>query len=298
LTTSQKRRPKITLVLGGGGARGIAHLGVIEVLLKAGYEIERIVGVSIGSLVGAMFAFDTNIEHVKQRAIDYLLSPAFQKHQLTLFGTATPKGNSATGGMFAWYERVQSYLQANRLFHRVIGQPALLPGIILRDVVEHLLDDVDISEAKIPLSIVAVDLLSGHKVVLEKGPLRDAVRASSALPGIFPPIPYNNMLLSDIGVIYSLPTNVASAYRPECMIAVDVGTGLQYVEHCNTALDVLVRMDEIGEALFRKYVQDMADVIVRPSVSDVDWFDFSPASKLISEGRKAATRIISQIPQI
>lgn len=298
MTESQKRKPKITLVLGGGGARGIAHLGVIEVLLRAGFEIERIVGVSIGSLVGAMFAFEPDIRRVQQRAIDYLLSPAFQKHQVTLFGTATTKGNTATGGMFAWYARVQSYLQVNRLFHRVIGQPALLPGIILRDVVEHLLVDQDISEARIPLSIVAVDLLSGHKVVLEKGSLRDAVRASSALPGIFPPIPYGKMLLSDIGVIYSLPTNVALAYDPECMVAVDVGTGLQHVDYCNTALDVLVRMDEIGEALFRKYVQDMADVIVRPSVSDVDWFDFSPASKLIAEGRKAATRVISQIPYI
>src|SRR5438093_13193668 len=118
--SSTRQRPRITLALGGGGARGVAHLGVIEVLKDAGYEIDRIVGISIGSLAGALCAFDTDIRAVQQRSLEYLLSPGFQRHQQVLFGAHPGPGEVATGGVFTWYKRVSDYLRANRLFHRVI----------------------------------------------------------------------------------------------------------------------------------------------------------------------------------
>ena len=107
---------------------------------------------------------------------------------------------------------------------------------MLQDVVDNLIPDADISDAVIPLSVVAVDLRSGHMVVLEKGPLRDAVRASASLPGIFPPIPFNGMLLCDVGVFYSLPTTVARTYAPKkCLVAVDVSSDLSPLPACETA---------------------------------------------------------------
>lgn len=282
----------VTLALGGGGARGMAHLGVIEVLLDAGYSVERIVGVSIGSLVGALYAFDPDIHRAQQRALDYLLSETFQRHQKILFGASSSSDEPSTGGIFTWYDRAKSFLRGHRIFQRVIRKPSLLPGVILQDVVEHLLPDADIAEATIPLSVVSVDLRSGHKVILESGPLRDAVRASSALPGIFPPVELEGMLLTDIGVFYSLPTTVARTYASEYLIAVDVSTELKRLESCETALDVLMRMDEIGESLFRKHVRDAADLVISPDVSNVEWFDFSSSQKMVEAGRRAAKRTL------
>lgn len=276
-----------TLALGGGGARGMAHLGVIESMLEVGLAVDRIVGVSIGSLAGAMFAFDPDIEHVKKTALDYLLSESFQRHQAVLFGAhGSGKDADSTGGVFAWYSRAKDYLRANRIFHRVVSRPSLLPGVVLNDVVEHLLPEADIADAKVPLSIVSVDLRSGHKVVLERGPVREAVRASSALPGIFPPVEFEGMLLCDVGVFYSLPTTVARSYGSNRVIAVDVSSEMQRLDKCETALDVLMRMDEIGESLFRKHVRDEADLVIRPDVSGVQWFDFSSPRELIDTGRK------------
>lgn len=291
--SKKRRKRKVTLALGGGGARGVSHLGVIETLRSADIEIERIVGVSIGSLAGAMYAFDLDIESVVSKTLHYLLSERFQHHQETLFGAKA--GKDGPGGLFSWYDRVKSYLRGNRLFHRVVTKPSLLPGIILNDVVDHLLPDADLRDAKIPMSIVTVDLKSGHQVILERGPVKEAVRASSSIPGIFPPVEYNDMLLADIGVFCSLPTIVSRSYSPDCLVAVDVSSGLHRLEACETAIDVLMRMDEIGETLFRKHVQDAADFIIRPEVSDLEWFDFTSSPQLIEAGRKATVPAVPKL---
>lgn len=296
----QEKREKhnLTLALGGGGARGVSHLGVIETLLAAEFSIERIVGVSIGSLAGAMFAFNPNIEAVIEKTLGYLLSERFQHHQQTLFGARSGSGGDSggdSGGLFSWYDRVKSYLRGNRLFHRVVTKPSLLPGIVLNDVVDHLLPDADLRDAQIPLSIVSVDLLSGHQVILERGPVKEAVRASSSLPGIFPPVEYDGMLLADIGVFCSLPTTTARSYAPKCLLAVDVSSDLRRLDACETAIDVLMRMDEIGEALFRKHVLSVADLVIRPEVSRVEWFDFTACEQLIDAGRVATSAAISRL---
>jgi NTE family protein len=288
------QRSRVTLALGGGGARGVAHLGVIEVLLDAGFLIDRVVGVSSGSLAGSLYCYSDDIAAAKKQALDYLLSEKFQQHQQVLFGVSPgPDDEEGTGGVFSWYERVKGYLRANRMFHRVLRQPSLLPGVVLQDVVEHLLPDADLTEARVPISVVAVDLRSGHKVVLERGPLRDSVRASSSLPGIFPPVEIGDLLLCDVGVFDSLPTTVARSYNSDYVIAVDVSSRLRPVTHCDTALDVLMRMDEIGESLFRKHVREAAHLIVHPDVADVEWFDFSQSEKVIEAGRVAARRALA-----
>ena len=270
-------------------------MGVIEVLLDAGFTIERIVGVSIGSLAGAIYAFEPDIERAQQNTLKYLLSPKFQHHQHTLFGVKPTADDETTGGVFSWYDRITDYLRANRHFYRVATKPALLPGIVLHDVVNNLLPVADIADAKIPLSIVAVDLRSGHNVILEKGPLRDAVRASSSLPGIWPPVEFDDMLLCDVGVFYSLPTTLARSYSPRCLVAIDVSTDLKPLPHCDTAMDVLMRMDEIGEALFRKHVIEEADLVIHPDTSDIEWFDFSSPEEMLQAGRQAARQAVPEL---
>jgi NTE family protein len=284
----------ITLALGGGGARGISHLGVIDGLGDAKFHIGRVVGVSIGSLAGAMYAFNPDIKKTIGKALGYLLSDTFQKHQETLFG-ARRDSDENTGGVFSWYSQVMRYLRANRTWHRAVTRPSLLPSAIMQDVVTNLLPDADIADAKIPLSILAVDLHSGHQVVLERGSVREAVRASAAIPGIFPPVKWNQMLLADLGTFCSLPTVIAQSYGNGLVVGVDVSSRVKHLANCDTALDVLMRMDEIGEALFRKHVTAAADFIIRPPVSHTEWFDFSHPEMLINQGRKAARQHSSEL---
>jgi len=283
-----------TLALGGGGARGIAHLGAIEELLKAGFSIERIVGVSIGGLVGALFAFDPDIARVQQQASAFLNSPQFRRHQQHLFGTqfAAPAG----GTIVSRYRRLAGSLRANRMLYRAVRHSSILPGELLEQVVNHLLPDADIAHARIPLSVVAVDLHTGRPVVFDKGSLRLAVRASASVPGIFPPVASEGRLLSDIGGFSDLTLGVARSYRPRLLVAVDVGADLKTLARVPSAVEILLRMNDIGAALFREHVTAKADVVILPDVGHVEWFDFSSAGAMIAAGRSATQLALSEIP--
>ncbi len=272
------------LALGGGGARGIAHLGVIQAIGEAGVQTERIVGVSMGSLVGAMCAADPDVLRVQAKAIELLCSPIFQLKQEILFGAAPPADEETAGGMFPWYGRIRKYLQTHRKLSRAVTSPSLISEEPLIESIEYLLPDVDLEDLPIPLSIVAVDLLTGQRVVLEHGPLRLAVRASASIPGIFPPVRWNDMLLADIGVIESVPTIVAKSYAHDLTIAVDVGQDYDHIKECKTAIEVMIRMDDICERMLRRYLLDAADLVIRPDVGNTAWFDFSHPERLIHEG--------------
>lgn len=282
------------VALGGGGARGLAHLGVLQAIGECGIQTERIVGVSMGSLVGAMCAIEPDIQKVQAQAIEFLHSPTFIKKQQQLFGSSPSQASHEDLGMFAWYDRMKQVISAHRRFNRVVTAASLMPKTLMWEAVEHLLPDVDIKDLPTPLSVVCVDLLSGHRIVLESGSLRDAVHASTAIPGFFPPVKWGDMLLCDIGVFDSLPNTIARSYGSQMTIGVDVGQERTTVTQCNTAMDVMMRMQDIGEQLLRRHVRHTADIVIRPDVGQVPWFDFRNPEELIDAGRIAARETLSR----
>lgn len=278
---------RATLALGGGGARGIAHLGAIEELLKSGFSVERIVGVSIGGLVGALFAFQPDITRVQRQADAFLNSPQFQRHQRHLFGTKFGAPAADAGTIVSRYRRLADSLRANHMLYRAVRHNSILPGELLEQVVDHLLPDADIADARIPLAVVAVNLHTGRPVVFDKGSLRRAVRASASVPGIFPPVAFEDQLLCDIGGFSDLTLGVARSYAPSLLIAVDVGADLKPLARIPSAVEILLRMNDIGAALFREHVTVKADLVILPEVGHVDWFDFTSANTMIAAGRTA-----------
>lgn len=275
-----------TVALGGGGARGLAHLGALQAIQEGGFCVRRIVGTSIGSLVGGIYAAQPNLAASMAQVINYVTSPEFNEKQDSLCGASPRADMAATSGMLAWYDRIKSYLWARSLLSRVFRRRSLLSGKVIEEVIEQLVPDIDIKDTQIPLSVVAVDLKSGHQVVLEQGSLRRAILASTAIPGIFPPVEWDDMLLCDFGVLDSLPTLVASGFGNELVIGVDVGPSIQRVEECESALHILLRMDEIGERLYRRRSQEIADILIQPEVGRFQWFDFSQPEQLIQTGRE------------
>lgn len=287
------------IALGGGGARGLSHLGVMEAIGDSGVRTERIVGVSIGSLMGGLVAVDPDIKRVQAKAIELLSSPMFSEKCRRLMGAAAKvsarHGQSASEGgpgewLMQWYVRIERAMRHGHRLTKMIRSPSILSNEILHEAIETLIPDIDLRDTAIPLSIVAADLRSGHRIVLEKGSIRKAILASTAIPGFFPPVPWEDALLTDIGVLDAIPLSIAKSYSADMTIGVDVGSTVQRVDTFGTAIEVVMRMEEIGERLYRRNALPHADILIRPEVGHRPWYDFTKPSELISSGRTAARR--------
>lgn len=283
------RAARTVIVLGGGGARGAAHLGVMRRLQESELDVTRIVGVSIGAFVGAMCSVGDDLDSVQNRAIALIRSQSFLSKQ-KLLGCADreARGREKTG-MFSWYQRLTRYLAAHHQCNRAVMGRSILTNTFLRQAIDSLVPDIQINDTATPLSIVAADLRTGKPIVLETGSLRTAVEASMAIPGIFQPVEHQGMLLCDIGTIHSLPIEFAKAYPHDFSIGVDVSQNLKVIADCSNALDVMIRMEEIGERMHRRASLHEADLIIRPHVHGIAWFDFHRVEALVDAGYQAAS---------
>lgn len=297
------RQSGVAVALGGGGARGLAHLGVMRAITSTGIRVERIVGVSIGSLMGSLCALDTNISRVESKVVGLLQSPTFSGRCETLARLAERLGKRGkdhedTAGPLnwfaSWYRRLERMMGNGRRFSRIVTGPNLLSNVLLLDAIEQLIPDIDVNETEVPLGIVAADLVSGQRVVIENGPLRKAILASMSIPGFFPPVEWDDMLLTDIGVLDSLPIQMAKSYGCHSTIAVDVSSYLRKEATYRTAVDVMLRMEELGELICRRHALTMADLIIRPSVGEYPWYDFTRPERLIELGFAAGKQTLAE----
>ncbi|CAG0993195.1 putative NTE family protein [Gammaproteobacteria bacterium] len=175
-------RPKIGLVLGGGGSRGLAHIGVLEVLAREHIPIDLIVGTSMGGIVGALFAIGITPHQLAKRIASLRGTTLFS---MNLFSARARQRNIE--------------IQLN-----------------------EVLQDKTFADLKIPLTVMTVDMVNGREVPIAEGPLIPALLATSAVPAVFPPVEINGMQLLDGGVIDSLATHIAFEHGAERVIAVDV----------------------------------------------------------------------------
>ena len=120
------------------------------------------------------------------------------------------------------------------------------------------------------------------------------IESVRVVPGMFPPVAFEDKLLCDIGGFSDLPLGVARSYAPRLLVAVDVGTDLKPLAHVPSAVEILLRMNDIGAALFREYVAATADLVILPDVGHVEWFDFTSADAMIAAGRAATQLALCQ----
>ena len=252
-------RPKIALVLGGGAARGFAHVGVIRALEQEKIPIDMIVGTSVGSLIGAIYASDTNSFELEWTA--------FSLEKDDLFDYAIL---SAFTGM------------------------GLARGDKLEEFVRTKVFTANIEDLQIPFAAVATDLNRGTRVVLDKGPVAKAVRASSAVPGVFNPVEYQGKLLADGGMMDNIPISVARGKGADIVIAVDISENVANFNITNI-VDVVLQSVNIMFNENTKYKKKDADVLITPAVGDVGMLDFTQKKRCMQAGIQATQRAMPEI---
>jgi NTE family protein len=268
------KKPKIGIALSGGGARGLAHIGVLEVLDGLGIQIDAVSGTSMGAIIGAAYCIQDGLEEVKKLldSADWKSFMMFAVFQLSLTGLVNEKK--------------------------------------VDELLKIFLGDKTFKDCKKQFCCVAVDILSSTKIVLSSGNLREAVLASAAVPGIFSPVCRDDLLLVDGGMMEPLPTIAIQAFNPTFVIASSIifdkmNSGSSDIENeCdskvpkNKKMSIQTIIDKSMSIMQSQMVKNYlpyAQIVIEPRIGDFGFLDFGKSREIIEAGRVAA---IEKIPEI
>jgi len=285
------KKKRIGLALGGGGARGLAHIGVLRVLEKEEIPIHLIVGTSIGALVGGAYVSGLNPAGLQKKAEEYLNSSEFRSSTIKAFEGAHGKGEAGLA------QKIQTYLRNHFYMIQAMFKPGILSNEDFQATIDYFIPDIQIEETRIPFRTVATDLVSGEEIIFSKGSLRRAVMASCAVPGAIAPLREGERLLSDGGTICRVPSPVARQEGADIVIAVVVDRGIGS-EELRSVVDVYLRVNEIMGERLKQYELAEADVVILPVVGDLHWSNFSQAMVLVDEGEKATREKLDDIRRL
>jgi NTE family protein len=290
------RRPKVALVLSGGGARGSAHIGVMEVLEQNHVPVDLIVGTSMGSIMGGLYAAGWSSEDLKAKilAIDW--------------GSVFMDGLPRNEKTFRRKEEDSRFLIPIKMRFRG-WKPYMPPAVIGGQNLELLFQGLAIDATgetnfdrfPIPYRAVATDLANGTAVVIGSGSLSTAMRASMSLPGIFPPVELDGKPLADGGMAANFPIRIARALGADVIIGVDITTPLRKKEELG---NLLTRVDQVTGLLTNANKEaDMAavlpqDIIIVPDLSDITFSDFAKTKITIEKGYVAAEAAVPRLRKL
>ncbi len=261
-------KKKVGLALGGGAARGLAHIGVLEVLEKEGIPVDMIAGTSAGAAIGALYAQGKDAVLIKRLALELKF-----RQRLSLIDLALPKTGFIAG------KRIKDLLRL------VIG------------------DDINFGDLKIPFACVATDINTGEEVVINQGSVLEGVRASISLPVIFTLVKWRGRYLVDGGLVNPIPVNVVKAMGADYTIAVNVTPKVsKRLQLEKTAAEkepnifgIMIQTTYITASQLVKSSLKEADITIQPQVADIGPGDFRRAKDLILQGELAAQKAIPKI---
>ncbi len=267
------------LALGGGGARGLAHIGVIKALERNGWKPDLITGTSMGAIVGALYALYKSASVVEKKLLRYGKSDTFKDFDLA-------DVSRKTGGGSRKNEHWRSHVARLLLLARLGNQQSILSSKVYRKIFDEVFEDRTFDDLKIPFVAIATDLLSGEDIELTEGRLADACAASAAIPGVFSPVKINEMILVDGGVSKNIPVPEKDD-KNYYVLAVDVPCKLEADGPFNHAIDVMNRSDQITQYHLHEFYLAQADAVITPEVRHIHWADFERMKELIEIGERA-----------
>lgn len=265
-TLGVSNRPRVILVLGGGGAKGLSHIGVLRVLREERIPIDEVVGVSVGALIGASHAGGLTDIELESMANEIGWNKLTKVSQTTALKMILSDELLSTEGM-------ERYLQ------RHIG-------------------DKTFADLPIPFSCVVTDIRTGERVILNEGSVAFAARASATIPGVFKPVAYRQRLLVDGGLVDNLPTDVVSARADYDVVVAVLPKADKLPTEKITVFRAMARSIEIQGAATVRENRKMADVIIEPEVGDIGIADLRRSRECIEAGTLAAREAALEIKNL
>ncbi|MEN6350129.1 MAG: patatin-like phospholipase family protein [Syntrophomonas sp.] len=251
-----QERPTIALVLGAGSARGLAHIGVLQVLIENQVPLDFIVGSSMGAMVGGIYASGADVKML---------------------------------------DRMIENMDTSIFFDVHIPRLGFIAGKKIKSFLDLVTKKKNFAELNLPLIAVATDLLSGERILLDEGSVAEAIRASISIPGVFHPVKRDGMMLVDGAVADRLPVEAARSRGADVVIAVDVtfSEGKEVVIK-NTMDVILTSLDIMAKQQF-ELIYPQVDVLIQPKVNGFSPRDFEKSRQIVDLGRAAAEEKLDEI---
>ena len=280
---------KIGLTLSGGGARGLAHIGVLKVLEENGITPCCISGASMGAIVGGVYVSGATVQEMESFVNKFVFGNVLDKRYPLYKMQIFEKTNS----------KFMKYFSIGLSLNALAKRKALDSGRKILYIFKELTQNKTFEEAKIPFQCTAVDLVSGKTVVLKEGSIALAMRASMSIPLVFEPVKYGDMLLVDGGVTSNAPVGLARKMGADVVIAVDVNPpiGRKEESEIKTPIDLLWRVYNITANKIYSDELAQADLVIHVD-TDAETLDFSKNAEQVKKGEEATRKVIKKIKEL
>ncbi len=270
-------RPLFGLALGGGGARGFAHLGVLQRLEDLGIKPDIITGASMGALVAAVYVRTGNAAQTWSELDAMTGSEEFRKLGIHLINV------TGRGGESFWHQ-VSSAIQDRIVINLAHSKKGLVRSDRVEDAMKLVISEDIWENSGTALGIVATDLYNGEDVYFTEGPLMPAIMSSIAIPGFLPPVEVAGRTLVDGGVSQQVPIRMAREMGADFVLAVDVGQDIAPLTELDNAMTIMSQSENIRSCHYRDMLNREADVLLLPEMPGVHWSAYEQRESFVSLG--------------
>ncbi len=276
-----RRAPRVGVALGGGGVRGLAHVGVLRVLVEERVPLDLLAGISMGAAVAVRFALADSLPDPGE-------IPRLTDRCLSALPALVQRPDD-------WWGRLRRLADLERFLVDNLFWGGMVDGTKVDAILTELTAGKRLEEGRIPVAVVACDLISGEPVVFRTGPALLALRASTALPGFVPPVVLEGQLLVDGGFVGMVPTGLVREMGADLVIAVDADPP-RPMPVLRDGLEVVLRALDICSQRHKAWLLREADVVIRPAFGrPVDTLDFSQAAACVEAGVRAAREALPRV---
>jgi len=286
-----RRRPIIGLALGGGGARAGVHVGVLKAFEAQKIPIDIIAGTSAGALIGGMYAAKRSADFIEKKILEYTESDLLKR---TKFNFLTQVHEKEKNDLNVW-EKLAGFIKKEYFLAMSLTKQSIISSQDFMENIAFFIEEVNIENLKLPFAALTTDLEKGEEVVLQKGPLKEAVYASSAIPGMVPPLQLEDKFLFEGGIVNMIPVSVVKDMGAELIIAVDISKLVTRQVAIKNCLDAVVRANAIMSWKLNQLRLRFADVVISSSNLDIYWADFTKTKELIKLGEQGASIRMDEI---
>jgi NTE family protein len=283
-----KVRP-FTLVLGGGAARGLAHIGILKALEKIGFIPSLIVGTSMGAVVGCMYSQLRSADAVEKKFREFLEGSYYKRIGLELFSDTDSTSSRTVWERFSMHLRQRYFISKSALGNGKFVQTTLIQSLNL------LLEEGDLRDLNPRCAAVTSDIISGEECVLTSGSIITAVAASSAIPGIVAPLEIDERRFVDGKVTSTIPVPAARSLSKNPIIAVDVRQSLGWYENHQHGYEIVMRAGEVTNHRLDDIQLQQANFVLRPDVGAINWNAFHCIDQCIQAGEQAVEENLQRL---